>query len=64
MVNPDDVASMTVLKSTAASTLYGSRGANGAIIITTKSGSKRKGVGVTFSAGYEMSDILRLPEFQ
>ncbi|HLO37499.1 MAG TPA: TonB-dependent receptor plug domain-containing protein, partial [Lacibacter sp.] len=44
-INPDDIESMTVLKGAAASALYGSRAAAGAIIITTKSGSKNSGIG-------------------
>src|SRR6185312_4660516 len=39
-LNPDDIEEVTVLKGPAASALYGQRGANGAIIITTKSGNK------------------------
>ena len=46
-VNPDDVESMTILKGAAATALYGSRAANGVILITTKSGKKQsKGVGI------------------
>ena len=39
-INPDDIASMTVLKDAASAALYGSRGANGVIIITTKQGEQ------------------------
>ena len=39
-INPDDIASMTVLKDAASAALYGSRGANGVIIITTKQGQQ------------------------
>ncbi|MBR1689080.1 MAG: SusC/RagA family TonB-linked outer membrane protein [Prevotella sp.] len=49
-VNPDDIESMTVLKGAAATALYGSRAANGAIIITTKTG--KKGDGRNFSISY------------
>ena len=45
-INPDDVESITVLKGAAASALYGSRAANGVIMITTKKGGKKKGFGV------------------
>ncbi|HET6254932.1 MAG TPA: SusC/RagA family TonB-linked outer membrane protein [Puia sp.] len=45
-VNPDDIESVVVLKGVAASALYGYRGGNGAILITTKSGSKTHGLGV------------------
>lgn len=48
-INPDDIASTTVLKGAAATALYGERAANGVILITTKKG--RKGLGVTVNAG-------------
>ncbi|GET22871.1 SusC/RagA family TonB-linked outer membrane protein [Prolixibacter denitrificans] len=64
MVNPDDVASMTILKGAAATALYGSRAANGVVLITTKSGSKGKGMGIQVNSGIKVSDILRLPDFQ
>ncbi|MFH4967057.1 TonB-dependent receptor [Gaetbulibacter sp. M240] len=47
-INQDDIASLTVLKDAASTSLYGSRGANGVIIITTKTG--KKGAGITVSA--------------
>jgi len=54
-INPNDIKSMTVLKGAAATALYGSRAANGVIIITTKSGTDNKfvnknGLGITFSS--------------
>ncbi|NIG57229.1 SusC/RagA family TonB-linked outer membrane protein [Chitinophaga sp. Cy-1792] len=49
-INPDDIATMTVLKGGTAAALYGSRASNGVILITTKSGSNRKGVGIEFSS--------------
>ena len=64
-INPDDVASMTVLKGAAATALYGSRAANGVILITTKSGSKKgKGIGVTYNGGLQWENVLRLPQMQ
>lgn len=48
-INPDDIESISVLKGAGASALYGSRAANGVILITTKKGSKKKGIGVSFS---------------
>ena len=48
-INPDDIASITVLKGAAASALYGSQGANGVILITTKKASK--GLGITVNSG-------------
>jgi len=63
-INPDDVASMTVLKGPAAAALYGSRAANGAILITTKSGKGKKGLGVTINSNTTFDTILRLPQWQ
>lgn len=63
-VNPADIESVNVLKGPAAAALYGSRGANGAIIITTKKGSSRNGIGVSFSSYYTVEKVARLPKFQ
>lgn len=64
-LNPEDIESVTVLKGPGAAALYGQRGANGAVIITTKSGStKRKGLGVTFSSNVSMEQVNRWPELQ
>lgn len=64
-INPDDIESITVLKGPSATALYGSRAANGALLITTKSGSKKsKGVGITFNSNTSINDVLRWPDFQ
>ena len=63
-VNPDDVENMTILKGAAATALYGSRAANGVILITTKSGKKQAGVGVEYNGGIQWESVLRLPQFQ
>lgn len=63
-VNPDDVASITVLKGPAAAALYGSRASNGALIITTKSGAKGAKPQVTFSTTNTWSSVLKLPDMQ
>ena len=63
-VNPDDVESMTVLKGAGATALYGSRGANGVILITTKSGKNTKGIGVTVNSTVMFENPLILPDFQ
>ncbi len=63
-VNPDDVASMTILKGAAATALYGSRASSGVILITTKSGAKQKGLGIEYNGGVQFATILKLPEFQ
>jgi TonB-linked SusC/RagA family outer membrane protein len=54
-INPDDIASVTVLKGAAASALYGSQGSNGVILITTKKGNK--GLGVTVNSGITIGKI-------
>jgi TonB-linked SusC/RagA family outer membrane protein len=65
VVNPDDIESMTVLKGSTASALYGSRAAAGAIIITTKSGSKNAGIGVEYSSSYTLQRALNyMDQFQ
>ena len=57
-INPDDIESMTILKGATAAAIYGARAANGAIIITTKSGSKNQGIGVDFTSSYTASEAL------
>lgn len=63
-INPDDVESISVLKGPAATALYGSRAANGAIIVTTKSGRKQKGIGVTFTTSVTFDKAGYWPDFQ
>lgn len=62
-INPDNIESMSVLKGSAASALYGSDALNGVIIITTKKGLTKKGIGVTynhtssFETAYKFIDV-------
>src|SRR5450759_2375667 len=63
-INPDDIESMTVLKGATAAAIYGSRAANGAIIITTKSGQKNQGIGVEYSTSYTFQKALDYFNFQ
>ncbi len=63
-VNSDDIESMTVLKGAAASALYGSRAANGVIVIKTKSGRGTKGIGVEINSNTTFESALRLPDYQ
>jgi TonB-linked SusC/RagA family outer membrane protein len=66
-LDPNDIESINVLKGAAASSLYGSRAANGVLLITTKSGAPRKGaksLNVTYRAGYSVEKIADIPEFQ
>lgn len=62
-LNPEDIASISVLSGPAASALYGSNAANGVILITTKKGEEGK-VKVNFSNNTTFSNPLRMPEFQ
>lgn len=62
-INPDDIESMTVLKGAAAAALYGSRAANGVIMITTKKGSSGK-ITTNINSGVVMESPFLLPSFQ
>ena len=67
-LDPNDIESMSVLKGAAAAVLYGSRAANGVILITTKSGSKKanakKGFTVSVNSSYALEKIASLPDYQ
>ncbi|MEJ7740109.1 MAG: SusC/RagA family TonB-linked outer membrane protein [Chitinophagaceae bacterium] len=63
-INPDDIESITVLKSGAAAALYGSQAANGVILITTKTGRVQKGIGVEFSTNLVSGTPSSYPNFQ
>ncbi len=63
-INPEDIESMTVLKGGSAAALYGSRAGNGVILITTKSGRVQQGVGITVSAGINISSMFVTPDLQ
>lgn len=63
-LNPEDIESVSVLKGPAATALYGSLAANGAIVITTKSGRKNKGVGVSVSSSVVVEQAGYWPDFQ
>lgn len=58
-LNPDDFASITVLKGPKAAALYGERGTSGALIITTKSGKNKEGVGVNYTSGVAIDKVNR-----
>jgi TonB-linked SusC/RagA family outer membrane protein len=62
-INPEDIESISVLKGPAASALYGLRAANGAVIVTTKSGKSGKTV-FNFKTTYSFDDVYRTPPLQ
>lgn len=59
-INPQDIASVSVLKDAAASSIYGSRAPFGVILITTKSGSKRDKVSVNYNNNFRFSTPIRM----
>ena len=63
-LNPDDFETVSVLKGAAATALYGSRGLNGAVVITTKSGKAGKGLGINFSQTFGVDAITQVPGLQ
>jgi TonB-linked SusC/RagA family outer membrane protein len=63
-INPDDIESMTVLKGAPAAALYGSRAANGVIMITTKTRGKGKGIGVSVNSNFTNETPLDYTDYQ
>lgn len=63
-ISPDDIANIQVLKGAAASALYGYRGGNGAILITTKSGKKGQPVSIEFNNSLTFNTIYDYRDFQ
>ncbi len=61
-IDPADVESFSVLKDAAATAVYGSRGANGVVLVTTKRG-KEEQLKITFRSNYTISELRRLPEY-
>jgi TonB-linked SusC/RagA family outer membrane protein len=62
-INPDDIESVNILKGPSAAALYGTRAGNGVVIITTKSGAKKKELGVSFSTSNVFERPTRLLDF-
>ena len=65
-INPDDIESINVLKGAAATALYGSRAANGVVMITTKKGSRKDGIGITVNSTLTLTSVdeKTLPIYQ
>lgn len=58
-INPDDIASIDVLKDAAAAAIYGSRGSNGVVLITTKKGAAKDKSNIVFSSYYGIQSIIK-----
>ena len=63
-ISSDDIESINVLKGAAATALYGARAKDGAIVITTKKGSRNSQVSVTVNSSTRFENVLKLPDFQ
>jgi TonB-dependent SusC/RagA subfamily outer membrane receptor len=63
-INQEDIENLSVLKGPAAAALYGSRAANGAILITTKKGKTGQKTSVEFNTSYNVVEVNRLPDYQ
>ena len=63
-INSEDIENVSVLKGPGATALYGSKGANGVILITTKSGKKKKGIGVEVNSNISIETLNLVPTFQ
>ncbi|MCO4292473.1 SusC/RagA family TonB-linked outer membrane protein [Solitalea sp. MAHUQ-68] len=63
-INPDDIENVSVLKGPSASALYGSRAGNGVILITTKTGKKQQGLGITASSSIGFENVFTNPKMQ
>jgi len=63
-INADDIESISVLKGNTAAALYGARAANGVILITTKKGTSRKGVGVAVNSNFTFDQVVDRTDFQ
>lgn len=63
-INPDDIESMTVLKGASAAALYGSRAAQGVILITTRTGKGSKGLGIELNSNYVMESVNNVTDMQ
>lgn len=63
-INPEDIDNLTILKGASASALYGSDAGNGVVVITTKKGTVRKGMGVDFNYVYTAENLAFQPDYQ
>lgn len=61
-LNPDDIESITILKDAASAAIYGSRAANGVVLVTTKNGNGKEGVTFNYNGYIGITEGIRLPE--
>ncbi len=62
-INPEDIESISILRGSNAAVLYGSQGANGVVLVTTKQGASGK-ASVTFNSGFTFENYIELPDLQ
>ncbi|PSL47638.1 iron complex outermembrane receptor protein [Chitinophaga niastensis] len=63
-INPEDIESLTILKGASASALYGSEATNGVVVITTKKGTKGRGLGVDVNYTFNQEKLASQPDYQ
>lgn len=63
-INPSDIESISVLKGPNAAALYGSRAASGVILVTTKKGTRTRGIGVSINSNVSVEEAMFLPDYQ
>lgn len=63
-INPEDIENISVLKGPAATALYGERAKYGVVMVTTKKGRARQGLGITFKSSLSVENVYILPEYQ
>ena len=63
-INPDDIENISILKGAAATALYGYRGANGVVLVTTKKGKSGEGLGVEINSNYVRENVIDETDFQ
>lgn len=63
-ISPDDIETISVLKGPAAAALYGSRAGNGVIMITTKTGQGKKGIGISYNTNLTFDSPMQMPKYQ
>ena len=63
-ISADDIASISILKGAGSAALYGARAANGVVVITTKRGRKKQGLGISINSTLTIENLLTLPDYQ